>query len=47
MRGKSQWLSAAVIVLAPDGRIVLRHQSEGAATAAIGALAELIQKVPA
>ena len=39
--------SAAVIVLAPDGRIVLRHQGEGAATAAIDALAGLIQKVPA
>ena len=39
--------AAAVIVLASEGRIVLRHQGEGAATAAIDALAELIEAVPA
>lgn len=39
--------NAAVVVLAPDGRVVLRHQGGDAAAAAIKAVSGLIERVPA
>jgi hypothetical protein len=39
--------NVAVVVLAPDGRVVLRHQGEGAVPSALDALSALIERVPA
>jgi hypothetical protein len=39
--------TVAVVVLAPDGRVVLRHQGEGAGSQVMRALEPLIERVPA
>jgi hypothetical protein len=39
--------SIAVVVLAPDGRVAVRHQGSDAATAVLEAIAGLIEKTPA